>query len=589
MIKSNSKKALSLILSLAIGISGITSTPSMLAASKPSVAKSATVTVGKTEKISINANGTAVKKVKVKVYNKKYLSATATTSSIKITERKKGSTTLKTRVWIIKSKHVKKYTFYTHVTIQKEKKVTPTPSPSFTPDPSDTPNPSEEPTTEPTAVPDEIPNPGNGTLSFVHEKNKYRNTDIIENDYSDEQLQELEAFELFQTFKSSDGLDICFRIKNNSSLNVLIPYIRLIYYNNNNIVYEARPQAQKYVSAGVDFIFQHGAPKVQFDRYEIVLSTLPSDRTHLDASYIASQGTAPEGEEMNYQKPIFKNISDNYIDQVDIQMIVRTKGKITRVYEEIYYGIPSGEEATANIAFDPNNKNEKVEFVVISAIGENPNELTNQVNPNGPAIQYGNEVDETCKTLEGVSQNKYGKTTFIKYRNFGANALDFEGYYYIYKNGSFIRRVRLDETSMYVHIIMNNEYGVASIKETHDFDRIILCVTNIEINPEIFATPGISAKAKISSDKKTCSVTFANKGEVTIQGIGYQIILKDSNGDIVGFFSGDFNKKMEVSDKKTQDVQISWFKSKPSTANLNIIKSADVYLAYSSATEISEA
>lgn len=123
------KKTVSAMLILSLAISGGISGADSFAASKPSVAKSAKVSVGSSKKLSIKAKGFKVKKVTAKSSDKSVAKVKATKSAITVSGVTAGKATVTTTVKATKKGKTKSYKLKTKVTVSDGTK----PDPSIGP------------------------------------------------------------------------------------------------------------------------------------------------------------------------------------------------------------------------------------------------------------------------------------------------------------------------------------------------------------------------------------------------------------------------------------------------------------------------
>ncbi len=106
-----------------LGIAPLASTtqhPS-LAASKPTIAKKATVEIGTPKTLEVNANGYVITRIKPKSSNSIVASVKNVNSRVVITGREKGSCTITTTVRARKGKTIKNFKLKTKVTVKKVK------------------------------------------------------------------------------------------------------------------------------------------------------------------------------------------------------------------------------------------------------------------------------------------------------------------------------------------------------------------------------------------------------------------------------------------------------------------------------------
>ncbi len=118
-------------MSVMMAFSGMVVSPNAIAASSPTIAKKATVTVGAKKSLAIKTNGFTVKSVKVKSSSKK-VTVKCSKKNITVTGVKVGTATITTTLKASKGKKKAKTFKYTTTVTVKKSKIKPTPTPDVT-------------------------------------------------------------------------------------------------------------------------------------------------------------------------------------------------------------------------------------------------------------------------------------------------------------------------------------------------------------------------------------------------------------------------------------------------------------------------
>ncbi len=122
------KRMTAIAMSVMMAFSGITASPNSIAASKPTIAKKATISVGAKKSLTIKANGYTIKTVKVTSSSKK-VTVKSSKKAITVTGVKAGTATITTTLKALKGKKkIKTFKYTTTVTVKKAK-IDPTPTP----------------------------------------------------------------------------------------------------------------------------------------------------------------------------------------------------------------------------------------------------------------------------------------------------------------------------------------------------------------------------------------------------------------------------------------------------------------------------